>query len=123
MHELRRSAEAAELARRDGLGYASEVLLGSARGLVAEYLRRGPGSLWHDAARVTAPALIIHGSHDRLVNPAMAGRAGRVFRTGRVVVLPRIGHVAMMERPDLVATEMRAMLASLSPAARVSRSG
>src|SRR6266851_3773710 len=100
MHELRRSAEAAELARRDDLGYASEVLLGSARGLVAEYLRGGPGSLWRDAARVTAPALIIHGSHDRLVNPAMAARAARAFRNGRVVVLPRIGHVAMMERPE-----------------------
>jgi len=27
-----------------------------------------------------------------------------------VVVLPRIGHVAMMERPELVAREMRGML-------------
>jgi len=117
MHELRRSAEAAELARRDDLGYASEVLLGSARGLVAEYLRGGPGSLWRDAARVTAPALIIHGSHDRLVNPAMAARAARAFRNGRVVVLPRIGHVAMMERPEAVAAEMRAMLSTTWPAA------
>lgn len=123
MHELRRSAEAAELARRDDLGYASEVLLGSARSLVAEYLRWGPGSLWRDAARVTAPALIIHGSHDRLVNPAMAGKAARVFRNSRVVVLPRIGHVAMMERPDLVAAEMRAMLVAASPPARVSGRG
>src|SRR5450755_2861430 len=39
MHELRRSAEARELTRRDGLGYASEVLLSSARSLVGEYLR------------------------------------------------------------------------------------
>ena len=117
MHELRRSAEAAELARRDDLGDASEVLLGSARGLVAEYLRGGPGSLWRDAARVTAPALIIHGSHDRLVNPAMAARAARAFRNGRVVVLPRIGHVAMMERPEAVAAEMRAMLSTTWPAA------
>jgi pimeloyl-ACP methyl ester carboxylesterase len=123
MHELRRSAEAAELARRDGLGYASEVLIGSARGLVAEYLRRGPGSLWRDAARVTAPTLVIHGSHDRLVDPAMAGRAARTFRFGRVVVLPRLGHVAMMERPDLVAAEMRTMLSSVSLSARVGGRG
>ena len=128
MHELRRSAEARELTRRDGLGYASEVLLSSARSLVGEYLRPGPGSLWRDAARVTAPALVIHGSHDRLVNPAMAGKAARVFRDARVVVLPRIGHVAMMERPDLVVREMRGLLAaaaaaSAAPAARVGTHG
>ena len=92
------------------LDYAADALLGSARALVAEYTRPGPGSLWHDAARVTAPTLVIHGSHDRLVNPAMAGRAARTFRNGRAVVLPRIGHVAMMERPDLVAAEMREFL-------------
>ena len=77
---------------------------------MAEYTRPGPGSLWPDAARVTAPTLVIHGSHDRLVNPAMAGRAARTFRDCRAVVLPRIGHVAMMERPDLVAAEMREFL-------------
>jgi pimeloyl-ACP methyl ester carboxylesterase len=123
MHELRRTAEAAELSRRDGLGYANEVLLLSARSLVAEYLRRGPSSLWRDAARVTAPTLVIHGSHDRLVNPAMAGRAARAFRNARVVVLPRIGHVAMMERPDLVAREMRGLLACTAPAARIGSHG
>jgi pimeloyl-ACP methyl ester carboxylesterase len=123
MHELRRTAEAAELSRRDGLGYANEVLLLSARSLVAEYLRRGPSSLWRDAARVTAPTLVIHGSHDRLVNPAMAGRAARAFRNARVVVLPRVGHVAMMERPDLVAREMRGLLAGTAPAARVGSHG
>jgi pimeloyl-ACP methyl ester carboxylesterase len=106
--------EAAELARRDGLGYAEEVLIGSARSLMAEYTtrRRGSRSLWHDAQMVTAPTLVIHGSHDRLVNPAMAARAARAFRNGRVIVLPRTGHVAMMERPAQVAQEIRALLAS-----------
>jgi pimeloyl-ACP methyl ester carboxylesterase len=118
MHPLRRSAETAELLRRDGLGYAGEVLLESARALVTEYTRRGAGSLWRDAAKVSAPTLVIHGSHDRLVNPVMAARAGRAFRNGRIVVLPRLGHVAMMERPDLVAIEVRALLASASADAR-----
>lgn len=107
----RRAEAIAEVMRRDGLEYAPEALLGSARALVREYTRPGPASLWHDAARVTVPTLLIHGSHDRLVNPAMAGRAARTFRDCRVVVLPRIGHVAMMERPDLVAAEMRVFLA------------
>ena len=39
-----------------------------------------------------------------------AGRAAGRSANGRVVVLPRIGHVAMMERPDLVAAEMREFL-------------
>jgi pimeloyl-ACP methyl ester carboxylesterase len=114
MEPERRAEAVIEVARRDGLGYASEVLIGSGRAIVAEYMRWGPGSLWADAAAVTAPTLVIHGSHDRLVHPAMAARAARTFRSCRVVVLPRVGHVAMMERPDLVAAEMREFLASAS---------
>ncbi len=106
----RRAEAIAEVERRDTLAYSTDALLGSARALVAEYAKPGPASLWHDAALVTAPTLLIYGSHDRLVNPAMAGRAARTFRDGRAVVLPRIGHVAMMERPDLVAAEMREFL-------------
>ena len=112
LHEARRAEAIAEVIRRDGLGYAGEALLRSGRALVAEYTRAGPGSLWRDAARVTAPTLVIHGSHDRLVDPANAGRAARTFGNCRVVVLPKIGHVAMMERPDLVAAEMRDFLSS-----------
>jgi pimeloyl-ACP methyl ester carboxylesterase len=108
----RRAEEIKELLRRDSLGYADDVLLATARGLVAEYLRRGARSLWRDAARVTAPTVVIYGSHDRLVRPAMAALAARTFHNARVVVLPRVGHVAMMERPDLVAKEMRGMLAA-----------
>ena len=106
----RRAEAIAEVTRRDRLSYSIDALLGSTRALVAEYTRPGPSSLWQDAAKVTAPTLLIHGSHDRLVNPAMAGRAARTFRNCRAVVLPRIGHVAMMERPELVAAEMRAFL-------------
>lgn len=112
IHPDRVREEVAEVIRRDSLGYQMDVLLGSARALVTEYLRRGPHGLWRDAARVTAPTLVIHGSHDRLVNPAMAARAAKIFRSAQAVVLPRVGHVAMMERPDLVARIMREFLAS-----------
>jgi pimeloyl-ACP methyl ester carboxylesterase len=112
MEPERRAEAVSEVIRRDALGYSSDVLIGSSRALVAEYTRRGPGTLWQDAAEVAAPTLVIHGSHDRLVDPANAGRAARTFRNCRVVVLPRIGHVAMMERPDLVAMEMRDFFAS-----------
>src|SRR5262249_53042733 len=108
----RRARATAEPRRRDGLGYADNVLLATGRGLITEYFRRGPRSLWRDAARIAAPTLVIYGSHDRLVRPAMAAAAARAFRNARVVVLPRSGHVAMMERPGLGAREGRGMLAA-----------
>jgi pimeloyl-ACP methyl ester carboxylesterase len=112
VHPDRIAADIAEIERRDQLSYGDAVLLRCARSIVAEYLRRGTTSLWRDAARVSAPSLIIYGSHDRIVDPRMAGRAARAFRGGRVVVLPRTGHVAQMERPAAVAAEFRRMLTS-----------
>jgi pimeloyl-ACP methyl ester carboxylesterase len=103
----RRAEAIAEAVRRDALGHTVDALVGSARSLLNEYIRLGPASLWQDAARVPAPTLLIHGSHDRLVNPGMAGRAARTFPDCRVVVLAKVGHVAMMERPDVVAAEIR----------------
>jgi pimeloyl-ACP methyl ester carboxylesterase len=106
----RRAEAIAEVIRRDALGYTIDALHGSARSLLTEYTRPGAGSLWADAAQVAAPTLLIHGSHDRLVDPGMSGRAARTFPNCRVVVLPKIGHVAMMERPDLTAAEIREFL-------------
>jgi len=40
----------------------------------------------------------------------MAAKAARAFPMARVLVLPGVGHVAMMERPAQVATEIRAFL-------------
>lgn len=117
----RRAQAIAELVRRDALGYAVDALHRSARSLLTEYTRPGPGSLWADAARVSAPTLLIHGSHDRLVNPGMSGRAARTFPNCRIVVLPRVGHVAMMERPDQTAAEIREFLRRAAVAARDDR--
>jgi pimeloyl-ACP methyl ester carboxylesterase len=121
MEPQRRYEAITEVARRNSLVYAGDALLGSARALVAEYTRPGPGSLWRDAANVTAPTLVIYGSHDRLVDPSLAGRAARAFANCRVVVLPKTGHVAMMERPDLVAAEMRDFIATSEDIARDDR--
>jgi len=96
-----------ELRRRDDLPYADAALLGCARALVKEYFRTGPQNLWRQAARVTAPTLAIYGLRDRLVHPDTALRAARTFPDIRVVRLPRIGHVAQMEVPRVVAWEAR----------------
>jgi pimeloyl-ACP methyl ester carboxylesterase len=100
-----------DVRRRDGLSHNAEALIASSRGIVTAYMRR---SLWRSAARVTAPTLLIYGRHDRLVHPRMAARAGRVFRHARVIVLPDVGHVAQMERPEVVAREFRAMLEDIA---------
>jgi len=43
----------------------------------------------------------------------MAGRAARTIAGSRVVVLPRTGHVAMMECPALVAAEIDVLLGGI----------
>lgn len=96
-----------EMRRRDMLAYRRESLVGAARAITAEYLRpaRAPGNAWRVAQQVRCPVLAIYGSHDRLVNPRMAGRAARAFADCRVIVLPYTGHVAQMEHPARVAAE------------------
>jgi pimeloyl-ACP methyl ester carboxylesterase len=108
--QARFAAEVAELNRRDSLEYAAAALMGSARALSAEFLHKGRHSPWRDAARVTAPCLVIYGQHDRLVDPRAAGRAAHVFKDARIVVLPRTGHVAHMEHPGAVAAEIGILL-------------
>jgi pimeloyl-ACP methyl ester carboxylesterase len=119
VHPDRVAEDIAELERQDRLGHASDVLLGSVKGVVSEYLRRGPQTLWRDAAQVTAQVLVMYGSHDRLVDPRTAVRAARTFTHARVLVLPRAGHVAQMEHPGQVAREMRIMMSDA--AARAAR--
>ncbi len=61
----RLAAEVAELTRRDALDYPAAALVGSIRTLTAETLRAGGGPAWRDAARITAPTLVIYGTDDR----------------------------------------------------------
>ncbi|WP_327106584.1 alpha/beta fold hydrolase [Nonomuraea glycinis] len=110
VHPVRLRDAVEELRRRDALPHAGAAMIGSARGIVAEYFRRGEGNLWRQAEKVQAATLIIHGRHDRLVRPAMAAKAHRAFHQVRLVLLPRAGHVAMMELPQVVAIEARRLI-------------
>lgn len=110
LHPVRLRDAVDELRRRDDLPHSATAVTGSARGIVAEYFRRGEGNLWRQAAKVKAPALIVHGRHDRLVRPAMAAKAYRTFPQVRLVLLPTAGHVAMMEMPQVVAAEARRLI-------------
>jgi pimeloyl-ACP methyl ester carboxylesterase len=106
----RLAAEVAELTRRDGLDYPAAALVGSIRTLTAQTLRGGGRPAWRDAARITAPTLVIYGTDDPLVPARMAGKAARAFAAARIVVLPSTGHVAHMEHPRQVAGEIAVLL-------------
>ncbi len=112
IHPARIALSVEELRRRDGLGYDVAVITGAARTLVAETLRPGGVSLWRDAARLRMPALVLFGSHDKLVSADLAGRAARTFPDARVVVLPDTGHLGQMEHPATVASLFREMVNS-----------
>ena len=104
-----RLAEAAEeVARRNRLPHTSDAFTGSLKGLIASYLDRGPRNLWRLARTVRVPTLLVWGTRDRLVDVALAPRARAAFPSSRLLVLPGVGHVAQMERPETVA---RAFLA------------
>ena len=74
LHPDRFAAEVAELARRDALGYAHRRAAAARSGpwSPSSSGRLAPGGT---AARITAPTLVIYGSHDRLVDPRI-GAAG-----------------------------------------------
>ncbi len=110
-----RLAEAvAEVERRASLAHAEEAFAASLRGLVGSYLVRGPEALWARAARVPAPTLLVWGARDRLVDVAIAPRAAATFPDARLLVLSDVGHVAQMERPELVARAFLGMLEQIA---------
>jgi pimeloyl-ACP methyl ester carboxylesterase len=110
LHPDRFADEVASLRRRDELGHDADTLVGAARTLVAETLSLRPFSLWRAAEQITAPTLVLFGSHDRLVSPALAVPAARAFGNARVEVLAETGHIGQMERPGIVAARFREMV-------------
>jgi pimeloyl-ACP methyl ester carboxylesterase len=110
VHPHRFAAAVAELRRRDALAHDGASMVGAARTLIAETLRPRRLSLWRAAERVKAPGLVLFGSHDRLVSPALAVPAAKAFKHAKIVVLPESGHIAQMERPALVARLLREMV-------------
>jgi len=59
---------------------------------------------WIRAAKVQAPTLVIHGELDRIIPLAMARELVRRRPDWKLEVLEGVGHVPMMETPDLFMT-------------------
>ena len=111
-----RLAEAvAEMRLRDGQAWSGRALTRSMRGLMTSYLRVGRANAWRAARGVTAPALVVWGDRDKLVDPRLAPRLAAALPDARLQVQAGVGHVAMMEAPEDTARALLAMLEEPRP--------
>lgn len=70
---------------------------------------------------VTAPALVVWGTQDRVLSPAAAERYLTAMPNAQVIRMDGIGHLPMVEAPARTAADylrFRAQVASVSPSAR-----
>ena len=104
----RRAEAIAEHARRDELAHTWPAFAESAQSLASSMLLRRGAAMWRALERVQAPVLGLFGTNDKLVDVRVAPKAAQRIRRGRVVVMPRMGHVAQMEDPVQVADLMAA---------------
>lgn len=114
----RRAEAIAEVRRRMHVPWNTEVYVRAFRGLVGHFLQSflpGSSSLWRLATQVTAPTLVIWGKQDRLVDVRLAPQVARAVTDSRLLILDRVGHVAMMERPEVTGRAVAAMLDETAP--------
>lgn len=92
-----------EHSERAGFHWAANALARSTFGIFRTWTARGEASLWSIARTVTVPTLVVWGIHDRVISAKRAVRTAETLPHARLLVLPRTGHVAQMERPIAVA--------------------
>lgn len=92
-----------EYTERSAQAWAGNALSASTIDLIRSWLVPRSKSLWLLPPKITAPTLVVWGTEDRLVSVRKAPRVARLLPRGRLLVLPRTGHVAQMERPVSVA--------------------
>lgn len=106
-HRLDEAAVEAE--ERMNQPWASGALERATVGLLRAWLRFGPDSMWRLLPRIDVPTLVVWGTEDRLVSVRKAEKTARLLPRGRLLVLPRTGHVAQIERPVSVARAVLGM--------------
>ncbi|MBE1498538.1 pimeloyl-ACP methyl ester carboxylesterase [Amycolatopsis lexingtonensis] len=94
---------------RAGFDWAAPALARSTFAIFRAWSTLGKASLWSVAPRVTAPTLVVWGREDRVISVKRAVRTARAIPRARLLVLPRTGHVAQMERPVVVAKAVLGM--------------
>lgn len=98
-----------EYAERSAQAWAGNALSRSTIELIRAWLVPRSKSMWLLPPKVTAPTLVVWGTEDKLVSVRKAPRIARLLPRGRLLVLPRTGHVAQMERPVSVARAVLGM--------------
>jgi pimeloyl-ACP methyl ester carboxylesterase len=98
-----------EHAARAELKWANAAMSASTLGIFRTWFARGPASLWSVAPLVSVPSLVVWGTQDRVISVRRASRTANALQRGRLLVLPRTGHVAQMERPVAVAKAVLGM--------------
>ena len=91
-----------------------QSFLDASRSLMSTLVQRR--SFDSDIASIQAPALIIHGTKDRLVPEANVRRLAALRPDWQVEMLDDVGHVPQLEVPDLFVRLVGSWLSELSPA-------
>ncbi|HKN51911.1 MAG TPA: alpha/beta fold hydrolase [Amycolatopsis sp.] len=107
--ESRLDELAEEHGARAGFAWAAPALARSTFGIFRAWSALGSASLWSVAPLVTVPTLVVWGLRDRVISVRRAARTARAIPRARLLVLPRTGHVAQMERPNVVARAVLGM--------------
>ncbi|MDQ7809261.1 alpha/beta fold hydrolase [Amycolatopsis sp. A133] len=94
---------------RAGFAWAAPAMARSTFAIFRAWSTRGKASLWSVAPLVKAPTLVVWGREDRVISVKRAVRTARAIPRARLLVLPRTGHVAQMERPIVVAKAVLGM--------------
>ncbi|GAB3649102.1 alpha/beta fold hydrolase [Glycomyces tarimensis] len=113
IHPQRRREAIAEARRRLAVPWNNSAYIQTYRGLMASFLQSyvpGTHSLWRLARKIDVPTLIVWGKQDRVIDVRQAPETGLAIPDSRLLILNRVGHVAMMEEPAAVARAMVAML-------------
>jgi pimeloyl-ACP methyl ester carboxylesterase len=100
----------AELEGRGGMEWAPKAFVAALRSIAANHLRVPSRSMWTRMGQITAPTLLVWGDQDRLVDVRLAERTRASIPGARLIVLPGIGHVAMMEDPQTTARAVLGLL-------------
>ncbi|MEH6434695.1 alpha/beta fold hydrolase [Massilia sp. DD77] len=72
-------------------------------------------SLGEAVRDVKAPALVVWGERDRVLDVSGAAALGRLLPRAQVIVLPGVGHLPTLEREERVARDYLAFLGGLAP--------
>jgi pimeloyl-ACP methyl ester carboxylesterase len=101
--------------RRAQLPWATSAMLRATRGLVRSQFLYGRRT-WAALRRIRTPTLVVWGAQDRLVAPDLAPIVAGALSAARLLELPDVGHVPMLEAPETTARAFLALVEDVASA-------